>query len=90
MWFLYYLYAQDKGGYLKKHFSGTGIQHFTGEVLSRFEIPLPPLPELRRAVSTFDELSVETQHLESIYQQKLAALDALKKSLLDQAFTGQL
>ena len=89
-WFLYYLYAQDKGGCLKKHFSGTGIQHFTGEVLSRFEIPLPPLPELRRAVSTFDELAVETQHLESIYQQKLTAIDALKKSLLDQAFTGQL
>lgn len=89
-WFLYYLYAQDKGGYLKKHFSGTGIQHFTGEVLSRFEIPLPPLPELRRAVSTFDELAAETQRLESIYQQKLAALDALKKSLLDQAFTGGL
>ncbi len=32
----------------------------------------------------------ETQRLESIYQQKLAALDALKKSLLHQAFTGEL
>ena len=28
--------------------------------------------------------------LEAIYQQKLAALDALKKSLLDQAFSGAL
>jgi hypothetical protein len=28
--------------------------------------------------------------LESVYQQKLAALDELKKSLLDQAFTGKL
>ncbi len=89
-WFLYYLYSQDKSGDLKKYFSGTGIQHFTGEVLARFEIPLPPLPELRRAVASFDRLSAETKRLESIYQQKLAALDALKKSLLDQAFTGQL
>ena len=32
----------------------------------------------------------ETQRLESIYQQKLAALEALKKSLLHQAFTGKL
>jgi hypothetical protein len=31
-----------------------------------------------------------TKRLESIYQQKLAALDTLKKSLLDKAFTGQL
>jgi type I restriction enzyme S subunit len=35
-------------------------------------------------------LEAQTQRLESIYQQKLAALDALKKSLLDQAFTGAL
>jgi type I restriction enzyme S subunit len=89
-WFLYYLYVQDKSGELKQHFSGTGIQHFTGQVLARFELPLPPLPELRRAVATFEELSTETQHLESIYKQKLAALDELKKSLLHQAFSGEL
>jgi type I restriction enzyme S subunit len=89
-WFLYYLYAQDKSGKLKQHFSGTGIQHFTGEVLARFELPLPPLPELRRAVAKFEELSAETQRLESIYQQKLDALEALKKSLLHQAFSGHL
>lgn len=41
-------------------------------------------------VCKFEELSEETKRLESIYQQKLAALDALKKSLLHQAFTGQL
>ena len=35
-------------------------------------------------------LREETQRLESIYQQKIAALEALKKSLLHQAFTGQL
>ena len=89
-WFVYYLYAQDKSGQLKQHFSGTGIQHFTGEVLARFEIPLPPLPELRRAVAKFELLSTETQRLESIYRQKLIALEALKKSLLHQAFSGAL
>ncbi|MCX5757805.1 MAG: restriction endonuclease subunit S [Candidatus Hydrogenedentes bacterium] len=89
-WFLYYLYAQDKRGELRRHFSGTGIQHFTGAVLARLELPLPPLPELRRVVAKFEELSIETQSLESLYQRKLAALDELKKSLLHQAFSGQL
>lgn len=89
-WFLYFLYVQDMSGELKQHFSGTGIQHFTGEVLARFEIPLPPLQELRKAVAKFDELSEETQRLESLYQRKLAALDDLKKSLLHQAFSGAL
>jgi type I restriction enzyme S subunit len=32
----------------------------------------------------------ETQRFESVYHQKLAALEALKKSLLHQAFTGEL
>ena len=38
----------------------------------------------------FDELKQETGRLEAIYEQKLAALEALKKSLLHQAFTGKL
>ena len=49
-----------------------------GEALARFEIPLPPLPELRRGVAKFEDLSAETKRLESIYQQKLAALDELE------------
>lgn len=89
-WFVYFLYAQDKSEELRQHFTGTGIQHFTGEVLSRFKLPIAPLPELRRLVSRFEELLEETQRLESIYQQKLAALDELKKSLLHQAFSGKL
>jgi len=89
-WFVYYLSVQDSSGQLKEHFSGTGIQHFTGEVLARFKIPVPPLPELRQAVAKFDALSEETQHLARLYEQKLAALEALKKSLLHQAFTGKL
>ena len=89
-WFVYYLSVQDSSGQLKEHFSGTGIQHFTGEVLARFPIPVPPLPELRRAVARFDALTDETQRLARLYERKHAALEALKKSLLQQAFTGQL
>jgi type I restriction enzyme S subunit len=89
-WFVYYLSVQDSSGQLKRHFSGTGIQHFTGEVLARFPIPVPPLPELRRAVAKFDALSEETQRLARLYERKHAALEALKKSLLHQAFSGEL
>jgi type I restriction enzyme S subunit len=52
--------------------------------------PIPNLTEQRVIVSNLDDLSEETQHLESIYQQKVAALDELKKSLLHQAFSGNL
>ena len=70
--------------------SVTGIQYFTGEVLARFPIPVSPLPELRRTVAKFDALSEETQRLARLYELKHAALEALKKSLLHQAFTGEL
>ncbi len=36
------------------------------------------------------KLSRETQQLEAIYQQKLAALAELKQSLLQKAFAGEL
>ena len=55
-----------------------------------FPIPLPPIAEQHEIVKKLEAVSAETQHLESIYQRKLAALDALKKSLLHQAFTGGL
>ena len=48
------------------------------------------ISEQRAIVSKLNDLDDEAQRLESIYQQKLAALDALKKSLLHQAFSGQL
>ena len=89
-WFAYYLFAQDQSGELRQHFSGTGIQHFTGEALHRFEVPIPPLSDLRRLLSKYETLAAETHRLASLYQQKLAALAELKKSLLHQAFSGAL
>jgi hypothetical protein len=38
----------------------------------------------------YQSLIVETCSLESIYQRKLATLEALKKSILHQAFSGEL
>ena len=34
--------------------------------------------------------ATETQYVASLYERKIAALEALKKSLLHQAFTGEL
>jgi type I restriction enzyme S subunit len=51
---------------------------------------VPSLAEQAAIVARLNSLSAETQRLESIYQQKLAALEELKKSLLHQAFGGNL
>ncbi len=53
-------------------------------------VPLPNNREQLRIVEMLNTMEDETERLESIYQRKLAALNELKKSLLHQAFTGQL
>jgi type I restriction enzyme S subunit len=52
--------------------------------------PFPSVAEQTKIVAKLDLLRKETQRLESIYQQKLETLDELKKSLLHQAFVGEL
>ena len=58
--------------------------------LANLIIRLPPVPKQRRTLELLDSLSTETQRLATLYVRKLAALEALKKSLLHQAFRGQL
>ncbi len=58
--------------------------------LREIRIPLPSLREQQRIVELINGLSAQTQRLASLYEQKIAALDSLKKSLLHQAFSGQL
>lgn len=51
---------------------------------------VPPVDVQRRIADDLDELSAQTERLADIAMRKLIALDELKKSLLHQAFTGQL
>jgi type I restriction enzyme S subunit len=55
----------------------------------RFAMP-KSLDEQRVVGRSLDALSEETQRLARLYERKHAALEALKKSLLHQAFTGEL
>jgi type I restriction enzyme S subunit len=60
------------------------------KLLRSFRVPEVSPALQRSAVSQLDSLSEETQRLESLYRKKLGALETLKKSLLHQAFNGQL
>ena len=59
-------------------------------ILSEIEIPLPSLEEQNRIVTHLDALSERTRALEAATEEKLNELTALKASLLDAAFKGQL
>ena len=59
-------------------------------LIQELPVMLPPVKAQAAIVQTANDLRAETQRLESIYQQKLAALGELKKSLLHQPFNGEL
>lgn len=75
---------------LDDYVSGMAQPKLNQKMLNTIVIPYPPLAEQQAIVAKFDELSTETKKLEATYQQKLVALDELKKSILNQAFSGHL
>jgi type I restriction enzyme S subunit len=69
---------------------GTALMQINIRDLRRLKLPVPPKHEQDVAVKRFDELNAATDQLVATYQRKLTALAELKKSLLHQAFSGQL
>lgn len=69
---------------------GAGTKFLKLGMIKDLRIALPSLPEQRSIVAKLDALSAETKKLEAIYQQKLADLDELKKSVLEKAFSADL
>jgi type I restriction enzyme S subunit len=87
-----YRYLKSKCGetQILAKLKGAATQTITKESVRSLQIPLLPRDIQDDFVSKLENVEVETQRLESLSQRKLAALDELKKSLLHQAFSGQL
>lgn len=88
-WFLYYLLAKDLDGTLENHFNGAGIQHFTGEALAQFEVPLPPLPEQQRIVRILDEAFEHIALAKANAEKNLEDARAIFDRALDLAIQGE-
>jgi type I restriction enzyme S subunit len=69
---------------------GNTMPYIKMGMLTDFVVPVPP-PEKQEIVSkSLSAIADDTQHLTHLYERKLAALEELKKSLLHQAFNGEL
>jgi type I restriction enzyme S subunit len=87
---IYFLYAPQSREFLAKHAKGSIMAGLNMGLIQELPVMLPPIEVQTKIVAAAYDIHSETQRLESIYQQKLAALDGLKKSLLHQAFSGQM
>lgn len=88
---LYFINSPFAKKQFNKRLKGSGVPNLHLEEIREVVIPFPKShQEQRQVVQKLDELSNQTKKLEAIYQQKLIALDELKKSILNQAFSGNL
>jgi len=69
---------------------GTALMQINIRDLKNILISFPDQEEQQILVEKLTQMENETQRLEAIYQQKLAALTELKQSILQKAFTGEL
>ena len=86
--FLFWTHLSGKTEQMQNR--STGIRNLNFSAYKSIPVPVPPLSEQKQTVTVIDCLQSEIQRLESIYQQKLDKLEALKQSLLHQAFSGDL
>jgi type I restriction enzyme S subunit len=87
----YLLLSQPVQRRIQAKGTGATVKGIKASLLKTIEISYPRSHiEQKQIVGKLDSLREETQRLESIYQRKVAALEALKKSLLHQAFSGEL
>jgi type I restriction enzyme S subunit len=69
---------------------GNTMPYIKMGMLTDFVVPVPPPEEQEIVAKSLSAIADETQRLTSLYERKLAALEELKKSLLHQAFNGEL
>ena len=84
------LNSNEIKSFLELSKNGAALQQFTIRQIKELKIPIPPKDLQGALVVRLDRLLEETQHLTRLYERKLAALEELKKSLLHQAFSGEL
>jgi type I restriction enzyme S subunit len=70
--------------------TGTAQKTVSLRALRKFSVPRIPKKEQDLIVKDLEGFEKQIKRLEAIYQQKLAALNELKQSILQKAFSGEL
>jgi type I restriction enzyme S subunit len=71
---------------IKKLSIGSAYNALTIEKLENYTISIPSLSKQSRIVAHLDAVRAETDRLAALYEQKLADLDELRRSVLQEAF----
>jgi type I restriction enzyme S subunit len=86
----YFLYDPMAREYLAAQAKGSIMEGLNMGLISTLPVRLPPLDVQADIVARFESFREECAHLEGVQVRKRTALDELKRSILDQAFRGNL
>lgn len=87
----YLLLSPSMQEHLLSHSKGSTVQHINMKDIRALRLGgIPAIKEQRELARRITDCSMNCERLESLYQRKIEALDELKQSLLQQAFSGNL
>ena len=85
--FVHLLWLWDSNGEIRKHFTGSGIQHLTGKSLNKILIPLPPLPEQKAIATKVEKLLALCDQMEIQITTSQTHAKQLMQAVLKEAFS---
>ena len=90
-WYLALSLAADAQlGRLEPYFTGSTINHFTGQSLRSYRLPLPPYREQEHIVEEAERQLTIISIVENDINANLARCERLRQAILEQAFSGRL
>jgi restriction endonuclease S subunit len=75
---------------LKSSSGGATREAITKTMLEEFQVPVVPLFQQEKITTYLDEISKKIEKIKQVQKEKMESLVALKASILDQAFRGEL
>jgi len=82
----YFRYVMD----FRSVITGSAQPQITRTSLSPVRVPIPEISVQHELIELISDVEAKTQALQDAYTQSLADLDALRQSLLQKAFSGEL
>ena len=88
--YMYYFWFLAQTGELGSYYTGTGINHLTGESLVKVRVPDIEVEQQTRLVEIIESRLSVCDSIEQTVDSALSQADALRQSILKEAFEGRL
>lgn len=85
-----YFFLQTLKQHLESKATTTAQMNINLKVLQSIEVPLPPMTIQENIVKYLNDMYEKTEKVKSVQKDKMNSLKALKASILDKAFRGEL